>query len=52
MLGHPVAENPIDRMFAAVYAHNGLAWQFWKNNIAMGRPGPGGEGDRDAGGVR
>ena len=34
MLGHPVAENPIDRMFDAVYAHYGLPWQFWKNNIA------------------
>jgi shikimate 5-dehydrogenase len=34
MLGHPVAENPIDRMFDAVYAHYGLLWQFWKNDIA------------------
>lgn len=34
MMGHPVAENPIDRMFDAVYAHYGLPWQFWKNNIA------------------
>ena len=34
MLGHPVAENPIDRMFDAVYAHHGLNWQFWKNDIA------------------
>ena len=34
MLGHPVAENPIDRMFDAVYAHYGLTWQFWKNDIA------------------
>jgi shikimate dehydrogenase len=34
MLGHPVAENPIDRMFDAVYAHYGLNWQFWKNDIA------------------
>jgi shikimate dehydrogenase len=34
MLGHPVAENPIDRMFDAVYAHHGLPWQFWKNDIA------------------
>jgi shikimate dehydrogenase len=34
MLGHPVAENPIDRMFDAVYAHYGLPWQFWKNDIA------------------
>lgn len=33
MLGHPVAENPIDRMFDAVYAHYGLHWQFWKNDI-------------------
>jgi shikimate dehydrogenase len=29
-----VAENPIDRMFDAVYAHYGLNWQFWKNDIA------------------
>lgn len=34
MLGHPVAENPIDIMFDAVYAHYGLNWQFWKNDIA------------------
>lgn len=34
MLGHPVAENPIDVMFDAVYAHYGLNWQFWKNDIA------------------
>lgn len=34
MLGHPVAENPIDRMFDAVYAHYGLTWQFWKSDIA------------------
>jgi shikimate dehydrogenase len=34
MLGHPVAENPIDLMFDAVYAHYGLHWQFWKNDIA------------------
>ncbi len=34
MLGHPVAENPIDRMFDAVYAHYGLLWQFWKSDIA------------------
>ena len=34
MLGHPVAENPIDRMFDAVYSHYGLQWQFWKNDIA------------------
>ena len=33
MLGHPVAENPIDLMFDAVYAHYGLPWQFWKNDI-------------------
>lgn len=33
MLGHPVAENPIDRMFDAVFAHYGLPWQFWKNDI-------------------
>ncbi len=34
MLGHPVAENPIDLMFDAVYAHYGLPWQFWKSDIA------------------
>ena len=34
MLGHPVAENPIDRMFNAVYAHYRLPWQFRKNDIA------------------
>ena len=34
MLGHPVAENPIDRMFDAVFAHHGLPWQFWKNDVA------------------
>ena len=34
MLGHPVAENPIDRMFDAVYAHYGLPWQFWKSDVA------------------
>ncbi len=34
MFGHPVAENPIDRMFDAVYAHHGLPWQFWKSDIA------------------
>ncbi len=33
MLGHRVAENPIDRMFDAVYAHYGLNWQFWKCDI-------------------
>ncbi len=33
MLGHPVAENPIDRMFDAVYSHYGLNWQFWKCDI-------------------
>jgi len=33
MFGHPVAENPIDRMFDAVYAHYGLNWQFWKCDI-------------------
>lgn len=33
MLGHPVAENPIDRMFDAVFAHYGLPWQFWKCDI-------------------
>lgn len=37
MLGHPVAENPIDLMFDAVYAHYGLNWQFWKNDIANER---------------
>jgi shikimate dehydrogenase len=34
MLGHPVAENPIDRMFDDVYAHYGLHWQFWKSDVA------------------
>jgi shikimate dehydrogenase len=34
MLGHPVAENPIDIMFDAVYAHYGLPWQFWKCDVA------------------
>lgn len=34
MLGHPVAENPIDRMFDAVYAHYNLPWQFWKSDLA------------------
>lgn len=34
MLGHPVAENPIDIMFDAVYVHYGLNWQFWKSDIA------------------
>lgn len=33
MLGHPVAENPIDRMFDAVYSHYGLNWQFWKCDV-------------------
>lgn len=33
MLGHPVAENPIDQMFNAVYEHYGLNWQFWKCDI-------------------
>jgi len=33
MLGHPVAENPIDQMFDAVYAHYGLHWQFWKSDV-------------------
>lgn len=33
MLGHPVAENPIDRMFDAVYAHHQLPWQFWKCDV-------------------
>ena len=34
MLGHPVAENPIDQMFDAVYRHYGLNWQFWKSDVA------------------
>jgi shikimate dehydrogenase len=34
MLGHPVAENPIDQMFDAVYSHYGLNWQFWKCDVA------------------
>jgi len=33
MLGHPVAENPIDQMFDEVYAHYGLRWQFWKSDV-------------------
>jgi shikimate dehydrogenase len=33
MLGHPVAENPIDLMFDAVYRHYGLNWQFWKSDV-------------------
>jgi shikimate dehydrogenase len=33
MLGHPVAENPIDQMFDAVYDHYGLRWQFWKCDV-------------------
>lgn len=37
MLGHPVAENPIDQMFDAVYAYHGLHWQLWKNDIASER---------------
>ena len=34
MIGHPVAENPIDLMFDAVYAHYGLPWLFWKSDVA------------------
>ncbi len=37
MLGHPVAENPIDRMFDAVYQHHGLNWQFWKCDVASAK---------------
>lgn len=33
MFGHPVAENPIDRMFDEVYAHYGLNWVFWKSDV-------------------
>lgn len=33
MIGHPVAENPIDQMFDAVFAHYGLHWQFWKSDV-------------------
>ncbi len=33
MFGHLVAENPIDRMFDAVYRYHGLNWQFWKCGI-------------------
>ena len=33
MLGHPVAENPIDRMFDGVYVRHGLPWQFWKCDV-------------------
>ncbi len=40
MFGHPVAENPIDRMFDAVYAHYGLNWQFWKCDIGSGEDLP------------
>lgn len=29
-----MAENPIDRMFDAVYAHHGLPWQFRKFDVA------------------
>lgn len=36
MLGHPVAENPIDLMFDAVYRHYGLPWTFWKSDVAAG----------------
>jgi len=34
MFGHPVAENPIDKMFDAVYGHYGLNWQFWKMDVS------------------
>jgi len=34
MFGHPVAENPIDQMFNAVFEHYGLNWQFWKFDIS------------------
>ncbi len=34
MLGHPVAENPIDQMFNAAFEHYGLNWQFWKFDIS------------------
>lgn len=47
MLGHPVAENPIDRMFDAVYSHYGLNWQFWKCDVASEK-----ELDAALGGVR
>ena len=33
MFGHPVAENPIDKMFDAVYKHYGLYCQFRKINL-------------------
>lgn len=33
MIGHPVAENPIDQMFDAVFAHYDLPWQFWKSDV-------------------
>ncbi len=33
MFGHPVIENPIDKMFDSVYAFYGLNWQFWKINL-------------------
>ena len=33
MLGHPVAENPIDLVFDAVYAHYSLPWTFRKCDV-------------------
>lgn len=33
MIGHPVAENPIDQMFDMVYRHYGLNWRFWKADV-------------------
>lgn len=33
MIGHPVAENPIDQMFDAVFKHYGLPWRFWKCDV-------------------
>jgi len=40
MLGHPVAENPIDQMFNAVFEHYGLNWQFWKFDISSAQELP------------
>jgi len=40
MLGHPVAENPIDRMFNAVFDHYGLNWHFWKFDISSSQDLP------------
>jgi shikimate dehydrogenase len=49
MLGHPVAENPIDLMFDAVYAHYGLRWTFWKSDVAAADLGAAIAGTRSLG---